>query len=103
VLLKPYPLYTYSSSMQDDSTQVFVPSVEENDGNIVGLGIFSTQEIAEKVLKDFFKQSWRGNFTTATITMWEMDIIGQDGAIVFGNWSCQECPICERTTFWMDL
>ena len=39
--------------MADDDDEVFVPSVEQGDGVVVGLGIFSSETIAMNVLKDF--------------------------------------------------
>ena len=37
-------------------SRVFVPSVTEENGNTIGLGIFSTEEVAWKVLRTFLKK-----------------------------------------------
>ena len=83
--------------------EVFVPTVEEKSGTIIGLGVFSTEKIALNVLKDYFKHSWKGTIVSANMARWDVDIIGHDGLTLLAKWSCQECPMCQRPTFWIDL
>lgn len=83
--------------------EVFVPTVEEEGGNIIGLGVFSSEKIATNVLKDYFRHSWKGSIISANLARWEVDIIGHDGLTLLAKWSCQICPMCDRTTFWIDL
>ncbi len=83
--------------------EVFVPTVEEEGGNVIGLGVFSSESIAMNVLKDYFKHSWRGKIISANLAKWEIDLIGHDGLTLLAKWSCQVCPMCERPTFWIDL
>ena len=83
--------------------EVFVPTVEEEGGNIIGLGIFSSEKIALNVLKDYFKHSWKGKIVSANLARWQVDLIGQDALTLLAKWSCQVCPICDRPTFWIDL
>ena len=83
--------------------EVFVPTVEEEGGNIIGLGVFSSENIAMNVLKDYFRHSWKGKILSANLARWEVDLIGHDGLTLLAKWSCQICPMCERPTFWIDL
>ena len=83
--------------------EVFVPTVEEADGNVIGLGVFSSERIANNILKEYFKHSWKGSIVSANLTRWQVDLVGEDAITVLAKWSCQNCPICARPTFWIDL
>ena len=43
--------------IMSDIQRVFVPSVTEEDGNTIGLGVFSTEETAWSILRAFLKKS----------------------------------------------
>ncbi len=54
--------------MSDAPAEVFVPSVEQSDGSIVGLGVFSSEPIAMRVLKDFLKRTEQMDLIAAVLT-----------------------------------
>ena len=89
--------------MADDDDEVFVPSVEQGDGVVVGLGIFSSETIAMNVLKDFLKRTEQMDLVSSELTKWQLDMIGQDGSTLLLRMANRLCPVCERTTFWVDL
>ena len=89
--------------MADAEREVFVPSVEQGDGIVVGLGIFSTEKIAMSVLKDFLKRTEQMDLISAEMTRWVIDIIGHEGSNLLFRMANRRCPVCERNTFWIDL
>ena len=60
------PLNSQGNLMQS-SNRVFVPSVKEDDGNTIGLGCFSTEEIAWDVLRAFIKKSEQMNLDSCSV------------------------------------
>ena len=84
------------------SNRVFVPSVKEDDGNTIGLGCFSTEEIAWEVLRAFIKKSEQMNLDSCSVVIWEVDIVGEDAMTVLSTMKCMDCPVCGRRTFWID-
>ena len=89
--------------MSEENNEVFVPSVEQSNGEIVGLGIFSTEPIAMSVLKDFLKRTEQMDLVSAELTKWQIDMIGQEGSTLLLRMANRLCPVCERITFWVDL
>lgn len=89
--------------MSDAPAEVFVPSVEQSDGSIVGLGVFSSEPIAMRVLKDFLKRTEQMDLIAAVLTKWEIDLIGHEGSTIILRMSNRICPVCQRKTFWFDL
>lgn len=89
--------------MADAEREVFVPSVEQGDGIVVGLGIFSEEKIAMSVLKDFLKRTEQMDLISAEMTRWVIDIIGHEGSNLLFRMANRRCPVCERNTFWVDL
>ena len=83
--------------------RVFVPSVTEDNGNTIGLGVFSTEETAWKVLREFLKKSDLMKLIQSDILIWDMDIIGDEAVTVLSSMHCRDCPVCKRRTFWIDL
>ena len=84
------------------SNRIFVPSVKEEDGNTIGLGCFSTEEIAWEVLRAFIKKSEQMNLDSCSVVIWEVDIVGEDAMTVLSTMKCMDCPVCGRRTFWID-
>ena len=66
----------------DSSKRVFVPSVLEADGNAIGMGCFSTEQIAWEVMKTFLGKSEQMNLQQATMIAWDIDVVGEDGMTV---------------------
>ena len=83
--------------------RVFVPSVTEEDGNTIGLGVFSSEETAWKVLRAFLKKSHLMQLNQADVVVWDVDIVGDSGMNVLSTMHCRDCPVCKRRTFWIDL
>ncbi len=83
--------------------RVFVPSVTEDNGNTIGLGVFSSEETAWRVLREFLKKSDMMALTRSDILIWEVDIIGDEAMTVLSSMHCRDCPVCKRRTFWVDL
>ena len=84
-------------------SRVFVPSVTEEDGGTIGLGVFSSEEVAWKVLRKFLSKSHLMSLTRSDLVIWEIDQVGEDGMTVLSSMHCRDCPVCKRRTFWMDL
>ena len=83
--------------------RVFVPSVTEDNGNTIGLGVFSTEETAWTVLREFLKKSDLMKLIQSDILIWDIDIIGDEAVTVLSSMHCRDCPVCKRRTFWIDL
>jgi hypothetical protein len=83
--------------------RVFVPSVKEADGTAIGLGIFSTEETAWTVLRAFMRKSHLMSLRTASIVVWDVDMVGEEGMTILTTMHCRDCPVCKRRTFWLDL
>ena len=84
-------------------SRVFVPSVTEENGGAIGLGIFSTEEIAWKVLRRFLRKSHLMALKRSDLVIWAVDQVGEEGMTVLSSMHCRDCPVCKRRTFWMDL
>ena len=89
--------------MADEIQRVFVPSAVEEDGNSLALGCFSTEETAWQVLRTFLKKSEQMLLTSASVVVWDVDVVGEGGITVLSTMECKDCPVCGRRTFWMDL
>jgi len=89
--------------MTDAPQEVYVPSVEQRDEVVVGLGVFSTEKIALSILKDFLKRSEQMDLISAEMTKWEIDIVGQEASSLLMRLANRQCPVCERGAFWLDL
>ena len=92
-----------SSTFMAAPSRVFVPSVTEEGGGAIGLGVFSSEEIAWKVLRAFLKKSDQMSLTRSDLVIWEVDLVGESGMTVLSTMHCRDCPVCKRRTFWMDL
>ena len=66
----------------DSPSRVYVPSVLEADGTAIGMGCFSTEQIAWEVMKTFLGKSEQMNLEQATIIAWDVDVVGKDGMTV---------------------
>ena len=82
--------------------RVYVPSAIEEGGAVVAMGCFSTQETAMNVLRSFLKKSHQVTLQRASIAAWEVDVVGDDAVSVLSEFECRVCPVCHRTTFWLD-
>jgi len=89
--------------MADTPSRVFVPTAVEADGKAIGMGCFSSEETAWLVLRTFLKKSDLMNLKSASIVIWEIDIVGDDAMTVLSTIECKTCPVCKRNTFWLDL
>tara|TARA_B100001250_G_C19376380_1_gene604262 strand:- start:92 stop:619 length:528 start_codon:yes stop_codon:yes gene_type:complete len=89
--------------IMSDIQRVFVPSVTEEDGNTIGLGVFSTEETAWSILRAFLKKSHLMSLNQADMVVWDVDVIGDSGMNILSSMHCRDCPVCKRRTFWMDL
>ena len=83
--------------------RVYVPSAVEESGAVVGMGCFSTQETALNVLRAFLKKSHQVPLKRASIAAWEVDVVGDDAITMLSEYECRTCPVCHRTTFWLDI
>ncbi len=95
--------FHHSATFMTATSRVFVPSVTEENGNTIGLGVFSTEETAWKVLRQFIKKSHLMSLTRSDLVIWEVDLIGEEGMTVLSSMHCRDCPVCKRRTFWIDL
>jgi len=86
-----------------DTQRVFVPSVTEEEGSTIGLGMFSSEETAWKILREFIKKSHLMKLQRSDIVIWEIDVVGEDAMTVLATMHCRDCPVCKRRTFWVDL
>jgi hypothetical protein len=93
----------FTASTMTAPSRVFVPSVTEENGGAIGLGVFSTEEVAWKVLRRFLRKSHLMSLTRSDLVIWEVDRIGEEGMTVLSSMHCRDCPVCKRRTFWMDL
>ena len=84
-------------------SRVFVPTVLETSGNAIGLGCFSTEQVAWQVLRSFLKKSEQMSLDSASIVIWDIDVIGHDAMTELTNLVVRECPVCQRKTMWFDL
>ena len=39
----------------------------------------------------------------ASVAVWDVDVIGEDAVTVLSEYECRTCPVCHRTTFWIDI
>ena len=92
-----------SALIMSAPSRVFVPSVTEESGNTIGLGVFSTEEVAWKVLRTFLKKSHLMSLNRSDFVIWEIDQVGEDAMTVLSSMHCRDCPVCKRRTFWVDL
>ena len=83
--------------------RVDVPRAVEEDGTVVGMGCFSTQETALNVLRSFLKKSHQVPLQRASVASWDVDVVGDDAVTVLSEYECRTCPVCHRTTFWIDI
>lgn len=89
--------------MSDALKRVYVPTAVEADGKAIGMGCFSSEETAWQVLRTFLKKSDLMNLKSASIVIWEIDIVGEEAMTVLSTIECKTCPVCKRNTFWLDL
>ena len=89
--------------MDETISRVYVPSVIEEDGNTLGLGCFSTEEVAWQVLRAFLKKSEQMLLTKCSVVVWDIDIVGEEAMTVLSSMECKDCPVCSRRTFWIDI
>lgn len=83
--------------------RVFVPSVTEDNGGAIGLGVFSSEETAWSVLRRFLKKSHLMALKRSDLVIWDVDRVGDEGMTVLSSMHCRDCPVCKRRTFWVDL
>jgi hypothetical protein len=83
--------------------RVFVPSVTEENGGAIGLGVFSSEETAWSVLRQFLKKSHLMALKRSDLVIWDVDKVGEEGMTVLSSMHCRDCPVCKRRTFWIDL
>ena len=84
-------------------SRVFVPSVTEENGGAIGLGVFSSEETAWSVLRQFLKKSYLMALKRSDLVIWDVDKVGEEGMTVLSSMHCRDCPVCKRRTFWIDL
>ena len=84
-------------------SRVYVPSAVEANGEVIGMGCFTSQATALNVLRDHLKRSHQVVLERASIAAWEVDVVGIDAVTVLSEYECRTCPVCHRTTFWIDL
>jgi hypothetical protein len=89
--------------MAEELRRVFVPSAVEEGGNTLSLGCFSSEENAWGVLRGFLKKSEQMLLDSASVVVWDIDVIGEHGLTVLATLECKVCPVCSRKTFWVDL
>ena len=83
--------------------RVYVPSAVEEDVSVVGMGCFSSQETALNVLRSFLTKSHQVPLLRASVAAWDVDVVGDDAVTVLSEYECRTCPVCHRTTFWIDV
>ena len=89
--------------MAEQLQRVFVPSAVEEGGNALSLGCFSSEQTAWGVLRSFLKKSDIMLLVSASVVVWDIDVIGENGITVLSTMECKDCPVCGRRTFWLDL
>tara|TARA_B100000475_G_C14911320_1_gene279075 strand:+ start:181 stop:708 length:528 start_codon:yes stop_codon:yes gene_type:complete len=95
--------FLFTALFMTAPSRVFVPSVTEESGGAIGLGVFSSEETAWKVLRRFLRKSHLMALKRSDIVIWDVDQIGEDGMTVLSSMHCRDCPVCKRRTFWVDL
>ena len=95
--------YHFTAQFMTAPSRVFVPSVTEEDGSAIGLGVFSTEETAWAVLRRFLRKSHLMSLQRSDLVIWEVDKVGEGGMTVLSSMHCRDCPVCKRRTFWIDL
>ena len=83
--------------------RVYVPSAVEKGGVVVSMGCFSSQETALNVLRAFLKKSHQVEMDRASVAAWDVDVVGEEAVTVLSEYECRLCPVCHRTTFWIDI
>jgi hypothetical protein len=83
--------------------RIYVPSAVEESGAVVAMGCFSTQETALNVLRSVLKKSHQVPLERASVMAWEIDVVGDDAVTVLSEYECRLCPVCHRSTFWIDI
>ncbi len=86
-----------------DLRQVFAPSVVDVDGVPTVLGTMSKEDDAWNVLKAFFAKAEDTEFVEAFVEVWEVDYVGEEPRTELGRMRRRPCPICERSSFWIEL
>ena len=89
--------------MAEQIQRVLVPSAIEEGGNSLSLGCFSSEETAWSVLRSFLRKSDQMLLVSASVVVWDIDVIGEHGLTVLASLECKVCPVCTRQTFWVDL
>ncbi|MFB1005985.1 MAG: hypothetical protein QMC59_05820 [Candidatus Poseidoniaceae archaeon] len=89
--------------MAEQIQRVYVPSAIEDGGNTLSLGCFSSEATAWNVLRSFLKKSDQMLLVSASVVVWDIDVIGSHGLTVLASLECKDCPVCSRQTFWVDL
>ncbi len=89
--------------MSETLSRVFVPSVIEENGNSLGLGCFSSEDVAWQVLRAFLKKSEQMLLVKCSVVVWDVDIVGEEAMTVLSSMECKDCPVCSRRTFWIDV
>ena len=69
--------------------RVYVPSAVEEDGSVVGMGCFSTQETALNVLRSFLTKSHQVPLLRASVAAWDVDVVGDDAVTVLSEYECE--------------
>ena len=78
-----------SATFMSQPSRVFNASVTEEDGGTIGLGVFSTEEIAWKVLRKFLAKSHLMSLTRSDLVIWEVDQVGENGMTVLTSMHCR--------------
>jgi hypothetical protein len=65
--------------------RVYVPSAVEEDGTVVGMGCFSSQETALNVLRSFLKKSHQVPLQRASVAAWDVDVVERFKAKCYGS------------------
>ena len=89
--------------MAEEISRVFVPSVVEENGDTLGLGCFSSEEVAWQVLRALLKKSEEMLLIKSSVVVWDIDIVGEEAMTVLSSMECKDCPVCSRRTFWIDI
>ena len=95
--------FHFSAPFMTAPSRVYVPSVTEDDGGAIGLGVFSSEDTAWKVLRQFLRKSHLMSLNRSDLVIWEVDQVGESGMTVLSSMHCRDCPVCKRKTFWIDL
>ncbi len=83
--------------------RVYVPSVIEEEQGPIGLGCFSEEATAWRVLRAFLRKTERMRLERASVVAWDVDVIGEDGMTELAHLQVRDCPVCRRRTMWVDL